>query len=151
MAGDQAVHFQAYLHPAACGGFPALAQGEADLFKGLLPRDPGVVVNPVGADLYPRRPHVPGQLGVFLGPLDVSAQFTLVQRVVLEGAAQAGQFDGRVIEAPADLGALLPAEIHLHPVGVGSSQLHSLEPRFLAVAYDGLQVPILGEVVGHQP
>ena len=126
-----------------------LAQRLANLFERFLHRH--FLGQAVGPDFDARGAHVLGEQDVFFGGFDVLAELGLVRRVIIESAAQAKQFHFRILEALFHFRALLLGEVDLDLVRVGGAQLHAFELRRFAVLDDRGDIPIRGQVVGHQP
>ncbi len=148
-ARDGAVDLDADLDAEALGVVADLVQGAADLAEG------GVEVGPpgdaVGPDLHAGRADVVRQPDVLLGPLDVLADLGRVARLVLEGAAEPGEVDRRVVEPPLHLAPLLGGQVDLDLVRVPGPQLDPRVAEPFELLQDRRQVPVLRDVVRHGP
>src|SRR5205814_7420405 len=71
-----------------------------------------------------------------------------VSGLVFAVRAQSHLADARVFEAPAHLRAPVLRDRRLDAVAVRGAQLDALEPRGLAILDDGVDVPVLSELVG---
>lgn len=86
---------------------------------------------------------------VFFGGGNVFFQFVLVGSVKVKGAAQPHELDGGIGKAALNLLALRLAQGDLHFVSVPGPQFHALKMSSGAVFDDRVDVPILGQIVGH--
>jgi hypothetical protein len=78
-----------------------LPQRRADLFEGLFKRH--VLGNVIGPDLDAGRSDIRGEFRVFLGSIDILLQLVGVRRMVFEGTSEAGELDGGVLDAFANV------------------------------------------------
>ena len=141
-----AVDLDADLDAEALGVLSDLVQAPADLPQG------GVEVGPpgdaVGPDLHAGSAQVVREADVFLRPLDVLADDRRVGRLILEGAAEAGELDRRVGEPLFYLLAPRAGQIDLDLVRVSGPQLNPLIVQGLEPLEDRGKVPVLGDIVG---
>lgn len=91
-----------------------------------------------------------GEHDVVLGGGDIRFEFRGVGSVVIEGRAQAHEFDRGILELVLDFFALGGGEGDFDSVGVSGAQFDPLETGLRAIPDDGGDVPILGEVVGDE-
>src|SRR2546422_337236 len=125
-----------------------LGKGASNSLERFLLRN--TVGQSIGPHLDPLRAHIGCKPSVFLGAFDVFSELRGVRRMELEGASQARKGDRRVLKACADLLPLIGAERDFHPVSMGGPQLDRLKLCFSSVLDDGIDIPVFGQVVGHQ-
>jgi 3-methyl-2-oxobutanoate hydroxymethyltransferase len=143
--GFGAVDFKADLLAVVGGEAAELVQGGANLLEGFFLGDGGGEC--IGADLDAGSADVMGEDDIGFGGVDVLAEFGGIGSVIIEGAAEAHEFDTGILESFSDIGAFGGGKADLDAVGMGGAQLDALEPGLLAIPDEGVEIPVFGEVV----
>ena len=146
--GTGPVHLESQHLSVVLGKPRQIEERGADLFQGLLDRH--LLGQTVGADLDPGGTHVLGEDDVVFRRGHVGAELCRIGRVVVEGTAEAHEFYGGIGKPLPDLGPCRGIEGHLDPMAMGRAEFHALETGCRAVLEDRRDIPVLGEVVGHE-